>query len=164
LFEIRERQQVGSRLGRRVGAAGTQRKVLGGNQRLGQASVHLIGRHVHEPRDAVRPRRFEQSERAPEVGLECRIRREDRAVHVRLGGEVHNRDRTTLRRQQIHQRRVGDIAANKAVSWVAGHCREVLQVPRIRQLVQVHQARSSVAVEHHPNECRADEARTAGHQ
>ena len=38
----------------------------------------------------VLPRRFEQRERAAEIGVDHRLRREDAAVHVRLRREVHD--------------------------------------------------------------------------
>ena len=53
-------------------------------------AVHLVGRDLDEPR-AARLRPLEQDVRAEHVRANERRALEDRAVDVRLGGEVHDR-------------------------------------------------------------------------
>ncbi len=147
--EVRARQQVAAGLGRRIGAAGVQRIVLGGLARRFDAAVDFVGRDVHETRGAAHPGGFEQRERAAEVGLEHRRGREDAAVHVRFGGEVHDGVRPFFGQQRVHQRRVADVALNEAVARVRGHGRQVLQVARVGQLIEHHHARRR----RHPAPC-----------
>jgi len=64
----------------------------------------------------VSPRRFEQRERAAQVGFEHGSRRQDAAVDVRLGREINDHIRFFFGYQRVHQRGIADIAADEAVT------------------------------------------------
>ncbi len=82
-------QQVRRRLRRRVRRVRLQRVRLRPRPRLDRA-VDLVGRHVHEPRDAALERGLQQHLGAGDVGRHEVGRAADRPVDVRLRGEVHD--------------------------------------------------------------------------
>src|SRR6202042_2960698 len=97
--------QVAARLGRRVGGVRVERGPLGPGAGC-DGAVHLVGGHVHDPRDAGRATGVEQHLDAHRVGHDEFRRARDRPVDVRLGGEV---DHSVVARQDLGQsRRVAD--------------------------------------------------------
>jgi hypothetical protein len=132
--------------------------------------VHLVGRDVQEPerlalargqRGDVRAHRLEQLERADDVGLDERVGAVDRAVDVRLGREVHDRARLVLAKQAHDRRAVADVAAHERVARVAAQRREVAEVARVGELVEV-QHRLAGRGDPVEDEVGADEAGAAG--
>ncbi len=87
---------------------------------------------MQEAADATGARRFEQRERSAQIGLERRGRREDTAIHMRLGREVNDGVRLFFRQQRIHQLAVADIAMHEAVARISRDRLEVGQVAGIR--------------------------------
>ena len=85
----------------------------------------------------------------------------DRAVDVRLGGEVHHRARTVRGEEPVHERRVADVAAHEAVARVAAHRLEVAEVAGVGELVEVHH-RLATRGEPVDDEVGADESGAAG--
>ena len=72
----------------------------------------------------MQPRRFQQRQRAAQIGLKDRLRRENAAVHVRFRGEMHDaRPACVSSTSRLHQRRVADIAVHETVARVACDCR-----------------------------------------
>ena len=96
-----------------------------------EAAVHFVGGDMHETRDAVQPRRFQQRERAVVIGANHRFRREDTAVDVRLRREMDDGVRAYFAYQGVHQCRVADIALHEAVALVAIDARQILQISRV---------------------------------
>ena len=162
--EVGKCQQVRARLRRRVRAAGLQRKSLVRHRRLGQAAIHLVGRDVQETPGVVGARRFEQRERASQIGLEDRLRRQDAAVHVRFGGEVDDGVGRKLVQQGVHQRRVANVAVHEAIPRIGRHRLQVLEVPGVGELVQIDQGANAILRKHQADERRSDEPRAAGNQ
>jgi len=105
--------------------------------------------------------RLEQLERAEHVGLHERVGAVDRAVDVGLGREVDDRVRAVAREQVGDERAVADVAAHERVARVAADRREVAEVPRVGELVEVHD-RLAGRREPVEREVRADEAGAAG--
>ncbi len=170
---IRAHEMVGRRLRRGVRAVRRVGRRLG-ECRIGGAerSVHLVGRHVHEPEcrafggGQVRPpglRRVEQPERRDDVGLDERGGAVDRPVDVRLGGEVDDRARPVLAQQRGHERGVADVAAHEDMPAVLRERREVAEVACVREQVEIDDglAGRGKPIEH---EVGADEAGAAGHE
>jgi hypothetical protein len=110
----------------------------------------------------VGPRRLQQLEGSEHVGFDEILRAVDRTVHVRLGRKVHDRPWTVLLEQLLHQTSIADVALHEYVTGIPVEAGQVLPVPRVGQLVQVHHRLVAFRkpVEH---EVRADEARTARH-
>ena len=164
---------VGAGLGRGVWAVGRIRRGLGERRiRFSQGAVDLVGRHVQEAESRFcvaletlpgRARRFEQYERADDVGLDERRRPVDRAIDMAFGGEVHHRARAMLGEELLEQRGIADVAVDENVSRFPGHGLEARKVAGIGELVEVHHGFAAGAdpVE---DEVRADEARAAGHE
>ena len=92
---------------------------------------------MHEAGELVGARGFEQDERAAEIGLKRRRGGEDAAVDMRFGGEMHDRVGLFVGEQGIDQRRVADIAVHEPVARIRGDGREVGQIARVGQLIQV---------------------------
>ena len=179
----RDRQAVGVVPGAheviRGGLAGRVRAVrfvgIGfGEGRVGglQGAVDLVGAHVVEAKDSpglalqrrpVAARGFQQGEGAVDIGAHELAGAVDAAIHVRFGGEMHDRARLVGRQQRIDQRPVADVARHKGVTCVALQALEVLQIARVGQLVQRHH-RLVALLEPVQHEIAANEAGPAGHQ
>jgi len=115
----------------------------------------------------VRPRssrRVEQDLGPEDVRPKEERRVVDAAVHVRLGGEIHDRLGPLLREDPRHFRRVADVRPMEAVPGVPRHVRKVRKVPRVGQLVHVHDGPVGVGPEDVPDEVRADESGPPGHE
>ena len=124
-------QQVAAGLGRAVGRGGVQRGGLGERARVDRA-VHLVGGHLQIARHPQLAGRVQQCARADHVGHRERVLALDRAVHVRLGGEVDHRVGALHR--LAHHHRVLDPAHHQRVLDPL----QVLPPARVGQLVQHH--------------------------
>ena len=144
-------EQVAGRLGRRVGRGGVERRALGERARLDRA-VDLVGRDLQVALDAELTRRVEQRAGADHVRAGEGVLVVDRAVDVRLGGEVD--DRVAALHRLAHDRRVLDPADEQL-----GALGQVLAPPRVGQLVEHADV---VLVADQPHVGRADEAGGAG--
>lgn len=87
----------------------------------------------------------------------------DRAVDMRLGGEVEHCTRAVLGQQTLHKRAVTDITVHENMLRVALQADQALQVAGVGQLVQVDDGFAGLAypIQH---EIRANEAGGAGYQ
>src|SRR5690606_21948629 len=103
-------EQVGGGLGRRVGGTRVKRVLLGGRPRL-DGAVDLVGGDVHEGRQAVPQGGVQQDLGADHIGEDEVGGGEDRAVDVRLGGEVHHLVR--LAHELVDQLGVTDVALDE---------------------------------------------------
>ena len=65
----------------------------------------------------------------------------DRAVDVRLGGEVDDRRRPVLRERPIDRGPVGDVALDEDVVWVAAHRFQRIEVAGVGQGVEIDDLR-----------------------
>ena len=137
-------------------------------------SVDLVGRDLEQARRAralaahrplvLAAHGLEERVDAVHVGAEERGRIEDRAVDVRLRGEVH--DRVGLTRERGDQTLIGDVPSHELETRRARRVvRDVAQVrlaTRVRELVEHGHAHAPVAGERATRETRADETGTAG--
>jgi hypothetical protein len=89
---------------------------------------------VHEPACSVLQCGVEQCLRAEHVRGDERGDAGDRAIDVRLGGEVH--DEVMAGDDLIDDKCIADVAVDKPQAWVVAHRCEVVHVSRIRQVVQ----------------------------
>ena len=80
------------------------------------------------------PRGFAKHGGSAHVGLDEREGIHERAVHVRLGGEVH--DRIRLPGQRVHQSCVADVAMDEPISLRALELEQVRSIARVRELVE----------------------------
>ena len=109
----------------------------------------------------VLPRGIEQLEGPQNVGVDEGGGVVDRAVHVRLGGEVDDGRRAVFGDRAIDRLAVGDVAADEDVVWVAGDGFERVEIARVGQFVEIDDPRG-VFGDALPDEATADEARAAG--
>ena len=72
--------------------------------------------------------RLTQHIRAERVGMNKRIRVQNRAVDVRFGGEIHDRIDIVALDRLAHGGCIADIAAHKRKAGVAFSRREILEV------------------------------------
>ena len=102
------------------------------------AAVNLVGRDMHETRCLMRARRFEQRERAPQIGLKHRRRGKNTAVHVRFRREVYDDIRLHFRDRLIHQ--CGVARYRRAQSDSGNRWPPALDSPgsRTSQFVEIH--------------------------
>ena len=107
-------EELAGGLGRGVRAARRERRRPRGAWPVVDVAVDLVGRDLEEARrDASRrPARLEQDVDADDAGAQERLGVEDRAVDVRLGGEVD--DRVGVGDERPDDLRVGDVALDEA--------------------------------------------------
>ena len=156
-----EHLEVAAGLGGRVGRARPQGVVLARGVARLDVAVDLVGRDVDEAAAAVADP-LEQEVRAEDVGLDEVAGLHDRAVDVRLGGEVDDRVAALGRaRDRIG---VADRAVHEAVALVVGDVGQVGRVAGVRERVEVHDLDVVMAPQQPPHEMRADEPAAAGHE
>jgi len=161
---------VRPRLARRVGAVGLVPMVLGEGRCIGgQRPVDLVGGDMQEsegrplrPVQArpVAPRCLQEPEGPHHIRLDEGLGPMDRAVHMGLGREVHDRPRAVLGEQPGHQRRVPDIPLREGVPRVPIERGQIPAVPGIRQQVEGHDRFAGLG-EPVQDEVAADESRPA---
>src|SRR6266567_864685 len=83
-------------------------------------------------------RGFEQREGAAQVGFENGRRRKNTAIDVRLRGEMDEDVRSSFRHHFIYQCGVANVAVHETVTPIACYRREVFEVARVSELVEVH--------------------------
>ena len=127
-----------------------------------EAAVDLVCRHLDEPAHTRGARRLEQPQRPDDVHVEERLGRQDAAIDVALGREVHDGlDLVTLQRVE-HRRAVADISAHEDVSGVALEVTQVLEVACIREGIDVDELVGGPLLADEARVARADESRAAG--
>jgi hypothetical protein len=159
-------------LGRRIGRARAIRARLGEGAFTAERAEHLIGRYVQETELAclrrvelvqILLRDHQQCRRANQVGRDEIGWSVDRAIDMRLGGEVHHGARLVPRENVAQRGAVADIDVLEAIARIPGHRLEGLEIAGIRELVDVDDLLARLR-DQEPHESRADEARSAGHQ
>ena len=130
---IRQHHQVAAGFAGGVRAAWRERVRL---LRLAgrHVAVDLVGADLEEPPELRPSRRFEQHPGAPDVGLDEGTGVEDRAVDVRLGGEVD--DGVGLRDERLDDVGVGDVALHEREARTVAEVGDVARVARVGQLVE----------------------------
>src|SRR5262249_42583075 len=124
---------------------GGVRGPLGKVASLAQRAVDLIRRNMQEAESLAlaifqpKPegsRSIKQLERSDHVGLEKTARSVNRTIHMRFGGEVHNRKRPTRFEQGLYNSRIPDIASDECITGVRRNLHQVEQVSRIGELIK----------------------------
>ena len=109
---------------------------------------------MQEALDAVAARALEQGEDAINVGLDEGARVLQRAVNVRLGGEVD--DGVAAGHRGVDSAGVADVAVHKAVALL--EAADVIEVAGVGKRVEVDNLVLGVRGQHVVHECAADEA------
>jgi hypothetical protein len=128
----------------------------------GPAAVHLVGGNLHEARDAQLAGGVQQHLSAAHVRPHHRLRVLDRAVDVRLGGEVV--DQVAAFHDLADDDRIADVAAHELVAWIVLHRRQVLQIAGVGQLVEDDDAAVARLRQQQLHEVAADESGATGDQ
>ena len=149
-------EQVRAGLRRAVGRRGVERRGLGEGALLDRA-VDLVGRDL-DVAQPVLAGRLEQDERAERVGPHERVGLGDRAIDVRLGGEVD--DRVGARDCAGNSGRILDRPLEEREARVVLDVAEILVAPGVGQLVEDDDLVLARA-QSHAHEVRADEAGAA---
>ena len=153
---------LGAGFTRRVWAARVQGVRLLRCLVLRHVTVHFIGRHVQKSLYARLARRLKQHIGAVDIRLNESARLHERAVDVRLGGEVDDAGRPF--HQLADERRVCDIALDEPISRIVGDIAQVVLVAGVGQLVQVDDVGVLPPSQQAENEVAADEAAAARDQ
>ena len=101
---------------------------------------------------------------ADDVGLDKGIRALDRAVHVRLGGKMHDGVEPLLAQQPLDEGRIADVALHEAVFRTLCGRGQIRDIAGIGQRVEHHHAIPRVPGQPVMHEIRADEAGAAGNE
>ena len=150
---------------RLVGVRFAERRVV---QR--ERAVYLIGGYMQEAegffRFLIEPSEvgtdgFEKVECADDVCLNELARAVNRAVHMRLGGEVHDSTRLVLGEDFADKGAVADIASNKDVARAAIKRSEILWIAGVGELVEVDDG-CGLNIDPVKNEVGPDKTGTAG--
>ena len=137
-----------------------------------QGSVHLIGRYMVEAVrgdgllvDPQRLRRFEQRMGADDVGADEVIGTQDRAIHVRLRGEMHQGVDAMLLEQlraPVDSSQMSPFT--KTIPRILVQAREVVDVAGIGECIEHHHPPLPGLRQPVAHEVRADEAGAAGNE
>ena len=153
--------QVASGFGGGIRTGGGEQGVLGAGAGRDRA-VDLVGGHLDHARDPHLPDGLEQGVSAQDVGAQERLRVDDGAVDVRLGGEVD--DRVHSFGCPADRLAVADVAVYEPVARVAFDGPEIVGIAGIGELVQIDDldrlvpGASALRVKQAPDEVGADEA------
>ena len=166
-------QMVGSRLAGRVGAVGLVRVGFAESRRVScQAAINLVGADMQKTESLagliiqsrpIGPHRFQQLKSADHIGLNEIHGAMDRAVYMRLGGEMQHSTWLVGGQQLADQCGVANIALHKMVSAVTGQGVQVAQIACVGELIKVDQ-HFIVLRQPSVDKIAADETGTAGHQ
>ncbi len=85
----------------------------------------------------------------------------DGPIHVALGCEVDDRVDLVLDEEPLDERAVADVPVHERVLRMILHVRQVLEIARVGQLVEVHDVDVGMLLDHHPDEIAPDEAGTS---
>ncbi len=109
---------------------------------------------------------IKQAQRADDVGLDERLGRINRTVHVRLGGEIHDGIDRVLREQLGDEEIVPMSPCTKNVARVAGEVGEVGGVARVGERVEVDEPvqRRALFGQTLPDEIGTDKTAAAGNE
>ena len=155
-------ETIGARLAGRVGIARAQFVGLDARS-LSHAAVDLVGGNLHEARErGIAPCRFEQHERAFDVGLDEVARRHDRSIDVRLGGKMDDVIRGFD--QRAGRRSIENVAMHERVPRVVHHVVQVFPAAGISQLVEIGDVPVRMRVQRVAHEVAADKTGAAGDQ
>ena len=158
---VGEREEIATRLRRRVGIRWVQRVLLGRGA-VRDTAVDLVGADVQQARDLEVAHRLQQREHARDVGPQELVGLDERAIDVRAGREID--DGVDAAGGVAHALGIADVAVHEGVARIALDVGEVGGIARVRELVEVDEAVVRMRVQDVTDEVAADEARTACHQ
>ncbi len=111
-----------------------------------ERAVNLVGRDMQKTKPSaafvgerfpIMARGIQQAQRAGDIRLHERFGRVDRAVHMRLGGEIQNGVDLMLGEQLGNQTLVANVSLLKNIARVGGEIGQVGWIPRIGEQVEV---------------------------
>ncbi len=127
----------------------------------GKLSVDLVGGDLHEPwRTRGGQGRAEQRVRSRNVGSDEGCVVLDGAVHVGFGGQVQ--DGVYVTDKLAHEARVADVTVDEPVARILVHALQVVQIPGVREEIEVDHLHVRALLEEITDEVGADEARSTG--
>ena len=115
-------------------------------------------------RAPVGARGLQQREGADDIGLDELGRAVDGAVHMALGGEMHDRARTVGSEQAVDRLAIADIGLREHVARVAFQRGERLAVACVGQLVDADDGIRACVTQPAEHEVRTDEPRPARYE
>ena len=123
--------------------AGAQRIIFVGLVWRWDAAVDFVGGNMEKVRRLLGARRFEHRECPTQVGLEHGSRRQNAAIHMRLGSEIGRSHPAASPRWSGSPSAASQMSpCTEAVARVLCHRRaRVFQIARVGQLVEVHYRR-----------------------
>src|ERR1700722_4430724 len=133
-------------------------------------AVHLVRRDMQKTKlpailcsqfPHIGPGGLEQAEGPIDIGADERLGAGKRTVYVALSGEMQDRARLITVEQTLDKGLVADVPLLEMVARMLLHRGEVLQIARIRELVEVDHGRAHQR-EPIQNEVRANKPGSAG--
>lgn len=118
---------------------------------------------MDEARHAGAARSIKQRVRSLHVGANKIAGVGDAAIHMTLGSKV-NHAVHPLAEQRLDSPRITDVAPVKPVVGVGLDFRQVLEIPRVGQLVKIDDRVVGMRAQNKPNEIGTNESGTAGDQ
>ena len=113
-----------------------------------ESSVNFISRDMEETERGaavvgegfpIMARGIQETQRAGDIRLHERLGRVDRAIHMRLGGEIQHGIDLMLGEQSRNQFLVPDITLLKNIARIGGEVREVGGIARVGEQVEIDQ-------------------------
>jgi len=174
---------VARRLAGRIGRTRIVRRRFGEVALLPQRAKDLVRAHVVKEhilahaacgRAPGLPRHIEQCVGTEHIRAHKGFGAKDRTVHMALGGEVHDRVDAVLRKKPLDKGAVADVALDEDVAWHRAQTpgalsiprldvRKILQIPRIRERIEIDHAARKLRLRKEPvNKVRTDKPGAAG--
>ena len=126
--------QVTARLAGGIRAVGDQ-GITFHRGSLRNVPINLISADVEQTLQTAPMHHLQKDVCAIDIRLDEASRIDDAAVHVSLGGEVHNSIHAVRLHRFLQQISIADVALHEGISGVILHIRQVVQVSRIGELV-----------------------------
>ena len=128
-----------------------------------QIAVYFVCRYLMITFDPILAAGVHEHRRADNVRFKENARIFDGTIYMTLRGEVDHNIGFLLLKELVHRLPIADIRPHKAEVGVVHHASECGEIPRIRELIQAHDAVIGIFPEHMKDEVTADKSGTAGH-
>ncbi len=152
--------EIPSGLTSRIGTSCAQGISLQGGA-FPHLSVHLVRRDLMVPLDPVLPRGLQQNVGAEHIGHDKASRLHQRAIHMRVSGEVDDGVNVMLSHHLVHLFCVANIPLLEGIAWIICHVSQVIQIPGIGQLIVYHDPIVGILPQNMMHEVAANEPSSA---
>src|SRR5438128_11461623 len=111
-------------------------------------------------------RRIQKHARTNDVGVNEILWRIDAAIDVRLGREIHDREKLMLEHERVYRVGIGNVSFEKFVTFAMflNHAIEIGKVAGVSQRVHICDRGRLVMLPNIANKIAPDEAAAAGHE